>query len=176
MKVPCGIPGVVGVVWVVWVVVIEIVVEAVVEASISPVLALSPIDVLSVVAELGGVIALLATLISIPVVADLWFESSLCTSAGDVLASLVRNIGAVSHYVNACAGISPVSEGAVLETSVDAAVHALLANVLVNNPVILANSVGDVAVIKAGSLSGHSESEQAYQAKSEGRVSCHIQY
>ena len=176
MKVPGGIPGIVWVVWVVWVVVIEIVVEAVVEATISPVLALIPVDVLSVVAKLGGVIALLATLISIPVVADLGLESSLCTSAGYVLASPVRNIGAVSHNVNAVACISVVSESAVLETSVDAAIHALLTNVLVNNPVILANGVGDVAVIKAGSLSGHSESEQAYQAKSEGRVSCHIQF
>lgn len=177
MKVPGGIPGVVGVVWVVWVVVIEIVVEAVVEAPISPVLALIPVDVLSVVAELGGIVTLVSTLISSPVVvANLGLEGSLCASVDNVLASLVRNIGAVSHNVNAVACISVVSESAVLETSVDAAIHALLTNVLVNNPVILANGVGDVTVFYAGSLSGHSESEQAYQAKSEGRVSCHIQF
>jgi len=177
LKVPSRIPGVVGVVWVVWVVVIEIVVEAVVEAPISPVLALIPVDVLSVVAELGGVVALPTTLISIPVVvADLGLEGSLCASVDNVLASPVGNIGAVSHNLSAVAGIGVVSESAVLETSVDAAVHTLLANVLVNNPVILTNGVGDVTVFNAGSLSGHSESEQAYKAKSEGSVSCHIQY
>ena len=163
MKVPCGIPGVIGVVWVV---VIEIVVEAVVEAPISPVLALRPVDILSVVAELSGVVALPATLISIPVVvADLGFEGSLSASVDDILASPVGNIGTISHNFSAVAGISVVSESAVLETSVDAAVHALLANVLVNNPVILTNGVGDVTVFNAGSLSSHSESEQAYQAK-----------
>ncbi len=177
MKVPCGIPGVVGVVWVVGVVVIKIKVEAVVEAPISPVLALIPVDVLSVVAELGGIIALVTTLPGIPVVVvDLGLESSLSASVDHVLASPVGNEGAVSHNLSAVVGISIVSKSAVLETSVDAAVHALLANVLVNNPVVLANCVGDIAVIKAGSLSTHSEYKQAYQAKGEGRFSGHIQY
>jgi hypothetical protein len=174
LKVPCGIPCVVGVVWVV---VIKIVVETVVEAPISPVLALTPVNVLSVVAELGSIIALVATLPSIPVVViDLGSECSLSAPANHALASPVGNVGTVSHNLSAVAGISIVSESAVLETSVDAAVHALLANVLVNNPVVLTNGVGNVAVVNAGSLGAHSESEQAYQAKGEGRVSCHIQY
>ena len=153
MKFPCGILGFFGVVWVV---VIEIVVVAVVEALISPVLALTPVDVLSVIAELGGIIALVPTLPSILVeVFDLGSECSLSASVNRALTSPVGNVGTVSHNLSAVAGISVVSESAVLETSGDAAVHALLANILVNNPVVLANGVGDVAVFNAGSLGAH---------------------
>jgi hypothetical protein len=120
---------------------------------------------------------LVATFPSIPVVVvDLGSECSLSASADHALASPVGNVGTVSHNLSAVAGISVVSESAVLETSVNAAVHTLLANILVNNPVVLTNGVSDVAIINAGSLGAHRESEKAYQAKGEGRVSCHIQY
>ncbi len=123
---------------------------------------------------MGGIIALVSTFISTPIIVNLGLECSLSTSVDHVLARPVGNIGAVTHKLSAVTGISIVSESAVLETSADAAVHALLANVLVNNPVVLANCVGDIAVIKAVSLSTHSESEQAYQTKGKGRVSSHI--
>ena len=117
-----------------------------------------PVNILSIVAEGRGIIALVAALISIPIPINLRLESFFSTSVDDVRAGLVGDIRAECNYLSAVACPSIVIEGDILEASIDAAVHTLLTDVLVNNPVVFANCVGNVAVIKATSLSLSSES------------------
>ena len=116
-------------------------------------MALIPVDILSVVTEGRGIIALVAALISTPIPVNLGLESFFSTSVDYVGACIVGDIRAVSHNLSAVASPCVVIKGSILETSVDAAIHTLLADVLVNNPVVLTNGVSDVAVIKAICLS-----------------------
>jgi len=175
-KIPGRIPCVVGIVWVVRVIIIKIVVEAIIKTISGPVSAGIPVDVLSVVAKRRCVLALISALPSVPIVIYLRFECSLSTSAHHILASPIRNVGAVLHHLSTVASPSVVSPGAVLEASVDATIHTLLAHILVNNPIVLADCVCGVAVLKAGCLSGDCKSKETYKSDSEGRISGHILY